>query len=153
MAGTIIGADAASVFQDLIESDRIEELKDPRQIAGLRAALDIPARDYLRAMRLRTSLQQRFREWFMEFDVLIAPSRLNVAPLIKDPLDAPGPAHDLIPGGNLAGLPALALPCGLAGGLPASICLMGRAYSENTLLALGIEYQRRTSFHRSRPPA
>lgn len=151
MANVIISADAGSVFQDLIESPRVEDLKDPRQIAGLKGGLDIPARDYLRAMRLRSSLQRAFREWFQDFDILLTPTRFNVAPPIKDPLDAAGPPHDLIPAGNLAGLPALALPCGFAAALPVSLCLLGRAFSENTLLACGLEYQRRTTFHRSRP--
>ena len=60
MTGTIIGAEAASIFEDLIESGRVEELDDAAQTAGLRAALDIPARDYLRAMRLRTCSRRSF---------------------------------------------------------------------------------------------
>jgi len=152
LTGTIIGAEAASIFEDLIESGQVDQLDDAAQAAGLRAALDIPARDYLRAMRLRTLLQTKYREWFTDFDLLLTPTRFNVAPPVKQPLDAPGPAHDLIPGGNLAGLPALALPCGFAGSLPVSLCLLGRAYSENTLLAAGLEFQRRTDFHRRRPP-
>jgi aspartyl-tRNA(Asn)/glutamyl-tRNA(Gln) amidotransferase subunit A len=151
-ANEIIGGDAASLFQGLIESPRLEELKDPRQIAGLKAALDIPARDYLRAMRVRTLMQAKWREWFQDFDVLLTPTRFQTAPLVNEPLDSPGPPHDLIPGGNLAGWPALALPCGFAASLPVSICLVGRSFSENTLLILGLEYQRRTRFHLARPP-
>jgi len=151
LTGTIIGAEASSIFEDLIESGQVDQLDDTAQAAGLRAALDIPARDYLRAMRLRSLLQTKFREWFTGFDILITPTRFNVAPPIKQPLDTPGPAHDLIPGGNLAGLPALALPCGFAGALPVSLCLLGRPYTENMLLAAGVEFQRRTDFHRRRP--
>lgn len=159
MAQTIISAEASSVFADLIESGQVDQLADARQIAGLKAGLELPARDYLHAMRARTLLQEKWREWMAEFDVLIAPTRMNVASPVSEPLDRPAETPPAgrglryhIPGGNLAGWPALALPCGFAGGLPVSITLMGRPWSENTLLALGLEFQRRTDFHRRRPP-
>jgi aspartyl-tRNA(Asn)/glutamyl-tRNA(Gln) amidotransferase subunit A len=161
LTATIIGAEGASVFEDLIASGRVDELADARQIAGLKASLEIPARDYLRAMRVRRKLQDRFRAWFSDFDLLLAPTRFSVASRITDPLDAPRPRpaaqsrglRDLIPAGNLAGLPALALPCGFAAGLPVSLCLVGRAFSENSLLAAGIGFQRTTRWHERRPPA
>jgi aspartyl-tRNA(Asn)/glutamyl-tRNA(Gln) amidotransferase subunit A len=59
----------------------------------------------------------------------------------------------LIAAGNLAGLPALSLPCGFAQGMPVALQLVGPAYSENALLALGREFQKRTDWHRKRPPA
>jgi aspartyl-tRNA(Asn)/glutamyl-tRNA(Gln) amidotransferase subunit A len=55
--------------------------------------------------------------------------------------------------GNLCGLPALSLPCGFAEGLPIAISLVGRPFSENTLLAVGVAYQKATDWHRRRPPA
>jgi aspartyl-tRNA(Asn)/glutamyl-tRNA(Gln) amidotransferase subunit A len=59
----------------------------------------------------------------------------------------------LIPAGNLAGLPALSLPCGFAGGLPVAISLAGRPFSENLLLQMGVAFQKQTDWHRRRPPA
>jgi aspartyl-tRNA(Asn)/glutamyl-tRNA(Gln) amidotransferase subunit A len=60
----------------------------------------------------------------------------------------------LIPAGNLAGLPALCLPCGFTpDGLPLAIQLVGRPFAENTLLSLGAWFQARTDWHRRRPPA
>jgi aspartyl-tRNA(Asn)/glutamyl-tRNA(Gln) amidotransferase subunit A len=58
----------------------------------------------------------------------------------------------LIPAGNLAGLPALSLPCGFADGMPIAIQLVGRPFTENTLLAIGRDFQARTDWHRRRPP-
>lgn len=97
----------------------------------------------------------------MDVDILVSPARMNVAPKIDEPLDRrpqdrPAPASPgmsaLIAASNLAGLPALVLPCGFAGGLPVALQLVGRPFSENNLLALGREFQNRTDWHRRRPP-
>jgi aspartyl-tRNA(Asn)/glutamyl-tRNA(Gln) amidotransferase subunit A len=160
MVGTIIAADAASVFEPLISSGKIDELADQKQIAGLKAALEIPASVYLKAMRVRRLATREIFKLFADVDVLMAPSRLGVAPKVSEPLDRhperPAPANPgltgLIPAGNLAGMPALSLPCGFAGNLPVGLQLAGLPYSENTLLAIGKEFQTRTDWHKRRPP-
>ena len=162
LADIVIGAEGASVFEPLIASGKIADLADPSQTASLRANLEIPAKDYLRAMRIRSLLKQQFRDLFSRVDVLVAPSRYDVAPKITDDLDGPDPPpggqpkspgmRDLIPAGNLAGLPALSVPCGFANGLPLALQLVGAPFSENLILALGCEFQRRTDWHKRRPP-
>jgi aspartyl-tRNA(Asn)/glutamyl-tRNA(Gln) amidotransferase subunit A len=162
VTATIIGAEAASVFEELIESGRVNELADAKQIAELKASLDIASRDYLRAMRIRRLIQAEFQRVFRDVDLLIAPARTGVAPKISEPLDRPAPpARDpmpaaagldaIIPAGNLAGLPALSLPCGLVNGLPIGIQIVGRPFSENLILKVGMEFQKTTDWHRLRP--
>jgi aspartyl-tRNA(Asn)/glutamyl-tRNA(Gln) amidotransferase subunit A len=163
MTGAIIGGESASIFEPFISSGQVDQLADPEQIAGLKARLEMPAKDYLKAMRIRSLLQHAFRELFSEVDILLAPTRYAVAPEVAKPLDyqppdAPKPPDDpgfsaLIPAGNLAGLPALSLPCGFADGLPVALQLVGNPFSENTLLAVGKAFQDRTDFHRRRPSA
>jgi aspartyl-tRNA(Asn)/glutamyl-tRNA(Gln) amidotransferase subunit A len=58
----------------------------------------------------------------------------------------------LVQASNLAGLPALVLPCGFAGNLPVALQLVGPPFSENLLLAVGREFQAHTDWHRRRPP-
>src|SRR5205814_7117620 len=60
MVQSVYGAEGGEIFAELIEGPRFEELVDARQKAGLRASLDIKARDYLQAQRLRTLLIERF---------------------------------------------------------------------------------------------
>lgn len=160
LTSTIISAEGSSVFEPLISSGKVDELADPKQIAGLKAGLEIPAKDYLKAMRMRTLAQQKIRSLFGEVDILLAPSRSGPASKISEPLDRRSPEqpepkdaglNELIPAGNLAGLPALSLPCGFADGLPVAIQLVGSAFSENVLLAMGKEFQTRTDWHRKRP--
>ena len=54
---------------------------------------------------------------------------------------------------NLAGLPGLSLPCGLAAGLPVGLQLLGRPFDEATLLRAGAAYQKTTRHHELAPPA
>jgi aspartyl-tRNA(Asn)/glutamyl-tRNA(Gln) amidotransferase subunit A len=161
LADVIIGAEEASVFETLIASGQVNQLADASQAAGLRANLEIPATEYLKAMRIRSLLKQKFRELFADVDVLIAPARYGTAPKITEPLDGPDPIPSplpatpgmrrLIQAGNLAGIPALSIPCGFAGNLPVALQLAGPAFTENTLLALGREFQNRTDWHKRRP--
>ncbi|HMD48387.1 MAG TPA: amidase [Bryobacteraceae bacterium] len=159
---TVVSSEASSVFEPLIQSGQVDQLADQKQIAGLKAGLEIPAKDYLRAMRIRTLIQADLREQFQLIDVLLAPSRFGPANRIDQPLDRPASDRPtpatvglgaLIPAGNLAGLPALSLPCGFANRMPIAIQLVGRPFSENTLLMLGRRFQEHTDWHKRRPPS
>jgi len=159
--GTIISAEGSAVFEEMIQSGKVDQLADQHQIAGLKAGLEISANDYLKAMRIRALIQEAFRDLLSTTDVLIAPTRFDPAPKITQPLDRravdrPAPATPglaaLIPAGNLAGLPALSIPCGFANGMPMGLQLVGSPFSENMLLAIGKTFQDRTDWHKRRPP-
>jgi aspartyl-tRNA(Asn)/glutamyl-tRNA(Gln) amidotransferase subunit A len=126
----------------------------------LKASLDVPAKDYLQAMRIRRLIQEAFSRLFGEIDILLAPGRPGPAASAAESLDAPGfvpppeaPAgfQGIIQAGNLAGLPALVVPCGFAGNLPVALQLVGVPFSENALLAVGRDFQSRTDWHKRRP--
>lgn len=163
LTGTIIGAEGAAIFDKLIESGDVDQLADKNQAAGLKASLDISARDYLKAMRIRRSVLEAFRTDFTYTDVIIAPTRLGLASKVDAPLDGGGgpnrtPPKDrgfsgIIGATNLTGWPALTLPCGIVNGLPVGIQLVGKPWHENLLLALGLEFQKLTKHHLERPPA
>jgi len=156
LVGTIIAGEAGSIFEDFIRSGKVDQLADPHQIAGLKAMLDLPSTEYLRAMRVRSLVKAAFHDLFLNCDMVLAPTLLGPASKVTEPLDAPGPPtrsrSDLIPGGNLAGLPAISLPCGFADGLPVAISLLGRPFYENQLIAVGNLFQKQTDWHRRRPP-
>lgn len=162
----VLGGEAASVFEELITSGKVDELADKTQIAGLKSYLDISARDYLRAMRVRTLIQAEIRKMFYDVDVLITPTRSTAASGANEPLrsrastapastaprrDAPRGLREHVPAMNLAGYPALTMPCGFAGALPLGITLLTRPFNENTLIALGLAYQSNTDWHKRHP--
>jgi aspartyl-tRNA(Asn)/glutamyl-tRNA(Gln) amidotransferase subunit A len=156
----ILSAEMGSIFEPLIASGKVDELADKPQIAGLKASLDVAAKDYLKAMRIRRVIQQEFSRLFGSIDVLLAPGRTGPAVRADQSLDtavftppagaAPG-FQGIIQAGNLAGLPALVLPCGFAENLPVALQLVGVPFSENLLLGLGREFQSRTDWHKRRP--
>jgi aspartyl-tRNA(Asn)/glutamyl-tRNA(Gln) amidotransferase subunit A len=153
--GTIISAEGSAVFEPLIKSGKVDELADQHQIAGLKAGLEIPANEYLKAMRIRELIRTAFHDLLSTVDVLVAPTRSDPAPKITQPLDRRATTQGLaalIPAGNLAGLPALSLPCGFANGMPMGLQLVGSPFSENMLLAIGKTFQERTDWHKRRPP-
>lgn len=156
----ILNAEMGSIFEPLIASGKVDQLADPPQIAGLKASLSVPAKDYLKAMRIRTRIQREFAKFFSEIDIIVAPGRSGPAVPANQDLDAPGytpPAgtgpgtQGIIQAGNLAGLPALVLPCGFADSLPVALQVVGASFSENLLFAVGREFQNRTDWHRRRP--
>lgn len=164
MVGTVYGAEGSTIFAELIEGDRFEELVDARQKAGLRANLDIRARDYLQAMRLRTKVAEGFSEIFTHADVILTVGRAITATPVSQALDSPPTTASnppqtkrpgnlaLIPAGNLGGVPAIFFPCGFGtDGLPVGLQLVGPAFSEPLLLALASAYQRETDHHTKRP--
>ena len=157
----ILNAEMGSIFEPLITSSKVDELADKPQIAGLKASLDVPAKDYLKAMRIRRLIQSEFSRLFGEIDLLLTTGRPGPAPRADQSLDAPGfvPPANAAPGfqgivqaGNLAGLPALILPCGFAENLPVALQFIGVPFSENALLAVGRDFQSRTDWHKRRPP-
>ncbi len=158
---TILNGEMGSIFEPLITSGKVDELADKPQIAGLKASLELPAKDYLKAMRLRRIMQAEVGK-----DLRLGGCPPGPRPRRHRPQDrsAPRPRtrrsraqgsrfprHH--PMGNLAGLPALVLPCGFAENMPVALQVVGPPFSENTLLAIGREFQSHTDWHRRRPPS
>jgi aspartyl-tRNA(Asn)/glutamyl-tRNA(Gln) amidotransferase subunit A len=157
--GVIVDAEGAAAFRDLIESGKVKQLRDAADRVGGYAMMMTRAADYVDAQRSRVAMRAELDALLSRYDALLAPTRTRLAPPIGRDFDAPEPAPDAppppatIPAGNLAGLPAIAVPMGFGKDrLPTSLQLLGRAFSEETLLALAVAYQEMTDWHRQRPP-
>ena len=154
---TILLAEAASAFEDMIESGAIAGLTAPEDHYTAYARDAILAKDYVRAQRVRALIVREADRALSRLDALVAPGR----PAVASPLDrefrsaARGTVADVMGAlGNGAGLPAIAVPNGSSEtGLPTSLQLMGRAWEENTVLAAARAWQAITDFHLAHPPA
>ena len=86
-------------------------------------------------------------------DLVLAPNLPFAPPRVDEALAGLFAAPDpLGAAGNLAGLPAVALPVGFSGGLPLSMQLVAPPLEEARLLSAAMTFQARTSHHLQRPP-
>jgi aspartyl-tRNA(Asn)/glutamyl-tRNA(Gln) amidotransferase subunit A len=157
VVGTIVDAEGAAAFRDLIESGKSRELRNADDKLGGYVAYATPAVDYIDALRQRAMLNAALEKALAGYDAVVSPTLPTVTYPVGLGFDKAYPKFpggpSLISPGNLAGLPALALPNGMGpNGLPTSFALLGRAWGEAALTSLGARYQRETSFHRKRPP-
>jgi aspartyl-tRNA(Asn)/glutamyl-tRNA(Gln) amidotransferase subunit A len=110
---------------------------------------------YLRAQKVRTLIRRDFERAFEGCDIVATPTTPTPAWALgaksDDPLQMYLEDVFTVPA-NLAGIPGLSLPCGLAGGLPVGLQLLGRPFDEATLLRCGAAYQRVTQHHTLTPP-
>jgi aspartyl-tRNA(Asn)/glutamyl-tRNA(Gln) amidotransferase subunit A len=155
LAVLFIEAEAASAFEDLIRSGRTRELSD-RSHRDRRPEDYLPralASDYVRAMRLRGEVQRALARFFERHDLVLAPNLPFAPPKVDENFDALFSSPDpLGAAGNLAGLPATALPMGFAEGLPVSLQIVGPALEDARVLSAAAFFQSRTRFHLERPP-
>lgn len=150
----IIVVEAAAAFEPLITSGKTRELVEPAAKWAADAARTVSAVDYVRAMQARRLIQESFAELLEKFDVLLSPTLPITAAKITDKLETSFAYSDpLGSGGNLAGLPALSVPCGFSkAGLPIGFQIVGRPFGEQAVLSLGRLYQETSDWHRRRPP-
>ncbi|HEX8143911.1 MAG TPA: amidase [Pyrinomonadaceae bacterium] len=155
VVGTIVDAEGASAFRDLIETGRVRELASPRGRVGGYAASLVTAVDYLHAMRLRAPMRRAWTEFFTRHTMLVAPSRSTVAYPVNKTFDQAYPdvsATSPIAASNLVGVPAISVPNGFGeNNLPTGIQFVGPAWSETALVEMADKYQQATDWHRRRP--
>jgi aspartyl-tRNA(Asn)/glutamyl-tRNA(Gln) amidotransferase subunit A len=154
---TIVAAEGASAFLDLIESGRVQELRAPKDRIGGYSGMLVPAVDYLQAMRIRGLMKHPLDDLLSQFDALIAPTMPTVAYPVGVQFDKAYPEHEggpaVIPACNAVGIPAISVPNGFGrGSLPTGIQFIGRARKEATLIQIASSYQQVTDWHRRLPP-
>ena len=95
---------------------------------------------YKRALQARTLVIRDFMRVFTQVDVLLAPVTVETAPKLgaeTDPVSAYLGDIFTVPA-NIAGIPALAMPCGMdEQGLPIGLQLMGKSFCEPLLYRVG----------------
>jgi len=110
---------------------------------------------YLKAQKVRTLIRQDFEKAFEACDALITPvaptTAFRIGEKITNPLDM-YLSDVFVVAVNLAGIPALSVPCGISNGLPIGMQIMGPHLSEEMLLRIGYMYQSQTDWHTKHPP-
>jgi len=106
---------------------------------------------YLKALKVRTLIKQDFEKAFGKCDVLVSPTSPTAAFKIgekaSDPLAMYLSDIATIPV-NLAGLPAISIPCGFAQGMPIGLQVIGKAFAEEIILRVAFSYEQNTEWHK-----
>ena len=110
---------------------------------------------YLKAQKARTLVRQDFESALRQCDAIVAPTTpttaFHIEEMTEDPLRMYLSDIFTVPA-NLAGLPALSLPCGFdRAGLPIGMQVIGRPFDEATVLRLGHAFEQATDWHRRKP--
>ncbi len=99
---------------------------------------------YVKARYARQVISRDFANALEKCDMLVGPTMPNVAPklgeLTADPLEMYQSDILTVPA-NIAGLPAISVPCGTVKGLPVGMQLMGRLYGEETILNAALAFE------------
>ncbi len=154
--GTIVDAEGAAAFRDLIESGQSRRLRAAPDRLGGYSGYATLAVDYIDAMRQRRLMTAAIENAFGGYDAIVSPTLPTVAYPVGVTFGEayrkyPGAANLIAPG-NLVGWPAICFPNGFGpSGLPTSAALLGRPFMEATIAAIARGYQSRTAFHTLRP--
>ena len=106
---------------------------------------------YLRALKVRTKIYEDFYKAFKICDVILTPTTpttaFNLGEKSNDPLTMYLSDIFTIPA-NLAGLPAMSVPCGMdKENMPVGMQLMAAPFNEQALFNVGYAFQEKTSHH------
>ena len=149
----ILAAEAAA-FHGAWLRERPDDYGDDVR-RGLELGQLIAAVDYVNARRVQAIVRAAFRAALAEADVLVTPC-LPQAPLRVGEFMSREPAvawNRLLTPVNLAGYPAISVPCGFdGGGMPVGLQIVGRPFEEALLLRVARAYERATEWGTRRPP-
>jgi aspartyl-tRNA(Asn)/glutamyl-tRNA(Gln) amidotransferase subunit A len=162
---TILYSEGTAAFRELVDSGGMRQMQNHADRIGGYVGMTVSAVDYLQAQRVRKHARIAVDQLLSKYDAVLGPTTTSVASRVDQPFNSPRrpkstaeesdpPRAALVPGGNIAGVPALTIPNGFGeNGLPTSLQLMGAAWSEANLIAVADAYQQATDWHKRRPPA
>jgi aspartyl-tRNA(Asn)/glutamyl-tRNA(Gln) amidotransferase subunit A len=110
---------------------------------------------YVKAQKVRTLIKQEFDQVFEKYDVLVTPTSpvvpFKLGEKLEDPIQMYLSDICTMPI-NIAGIPAISVPAGFADNLPVGMQIIGRPFSEETLLRVAFTFEQATDWHKRRPP-
>lgn len=111
---------------------------------------------YIKALKVRNLLKKEFQKALEKCDALVSPTMpivaFKIGEMVEDPLQMYMTDILTCPV-NLAGLPALSIPCGFnSDELPIGFQIIGDYFDEKTLLNIGYQLEQDLNIYRKRPP-
>ena len=157
---SILSVEWSNLHRPLFEPN-IDELDHNNKIRFLTGSV-IPAQFYYKAQKIRAVLRQQILDALGQVDVLVLPTGPVTAPPVESVPGVQNKEHALtgLAGRisftgpfNLAGTPALSVPCGFSSsGMPMGLQIVGRPFAEETVLRVAHAYEQTTEWHNRRAP-
>ena len=157
---SILSVEWSNLHRPLFEPN-IDELDHNNKIRFLTGSV-IPAQYYYKAQKIRAVLRQQILDALEQVDVLVLPTGPVTAPPVESVPGVQSKEHALtgLAGRisftgpfNLAGTPALSVPCGFSSsGMPMGLQIVGRPFAEETVLRVAHAYEQATEWHNWRAP-
>ena len=109
---------------------------------------------YLKAKKVQAKIKEDFDKVFEKVDCLITPTSptpaFKIGEKIEDPLTMYLSDVFTVPI-NIAGLPAISIPCGFAQNLPVGLQIIGKQFDEEKIFNIAQIYQENTNWHKEKP--
>jgi aspartyl-tRNA(Asn)/glutamyl-tRNA(Gln) amidotransferase subunit A len=150
--GLMTQSDGAAVHRDRLREHPELFGEDVRR--RLENGAKTSSTDYILARRTQAEIRKRFEQFFESSDFLILPTTPIAAPTVAghDAVEQAGRLTRFTAPFNLAGLPALSLPCGFTKeGLPIGLQIVSRAWGDAKVLNLGYAFEQATEWHKQFP--
>lgn len=109
---------------------------------------------YKKAQQVRTLIKTDFQKAFEQVDIIVTPTSPTVAFKIGEKISDPVQMYlsDIFTISiNLAGLPAISIPCGFVNNLPVGLQVIGRHFEESLILQTAYAYEQSTDWHKIKP--
>ena len=149
---TMTQSDGAAVHRDRLKEHPDWFGEDIRR--RLEEGARTTSTEYILARRTQTEIRKKCEQFFESYDLLILPTTPIAAPTIEghDAVEQAGRLTRFTAPFNLAGLPALSLPCGFTkDGLPIGLQIVARAWADARVLNAGHAFEQATEWHKQFP--
>jgi aspartyl-tRNA(Asn)/glutamyl-tRNA(Gln) amidotransferase subunit A len=150
--GIMTQSDGAAVHRDRLREHPEMFGEDIRR--RLENGAKTTSTEYILARRTQTEIRKRCELFFESHEFLLVPTTPIAAPTIEghDAVEQAGRLTRFTAPFNLAGLPALSIPCGFtSSGLPIGLQIVARAWGDAKVLNAGYAYEQATEWHKRKP--
>ena len=110
---------------------------------------------YVKAQKVRMLIKREFDQAFGKYDALVTPTSpivpFKLGEKLEDPMQMYLSDICTLPV-NIAGIPAISIPAGFVDNLPVGMQIIGKPFSEETLLRIAFAYEQATDWHKRKPP-
>ncbi len=149
---TMLRVDAATVHRGRLQENPDWFGEDIRR--RLEQGVNTSSMEYVLTRRTQTEVRKRCEQFFESHDFLLTPTTPIPAPTIAghDAVEQAARLTRFTAPFNLAGLPAMSLPCGFTKeGLPLGLQIISRAWADAKVLNVGYAFEQATEWHKKFP--